>query len=193
MICRPLQGSLARDPLVTHQVDDKSQMMTASNQLLPAIVAADAAPRTKASSYPEPFASMMEGRIKRPLGDLFGLTNFGVNLTVLKPGAISALHHAHSHQEEFVYVIEGEPTLFLGETSQRLSPGYAVGFPAGRAAHHLKNETAAVVVILEIGDRSPMDQGSYPADDLVAIFTPNGWSFTHKDGTPYPPTSAAGA
>ena len=161
--------------------------MTAQNQPLPAIIAADTAPRIKASSYPEPFASMMEGRIKRPLGDLFGLKNFGVNLTVLRPGAVSALHHVHSRQDEFVYVIEGKPTLFLGETRQQLSPGYVVGFPANGAAHHLKNETACAVVILEIGDRSPGDQGSYPADDLRAHMTPGGWSFTHKDGTPYPP------
>ncbi len=164
--------------------------MTAPNQPRPAIVAADAPPRIKASSYPEPFASMMEGRIKRPLGDLFGLKNFGVNLTVLQPGAASALHHVHSRQDEFVYVIEGKPTLFLGETRQQLSPGHVVGFPANGAAHHLKNETASVVVILEIGDRSPGDQGSYPADDLMALMTPEGWSFTHKDGTPYPPNGS---
>lgn len=164
--------------------------MTSAHQPTPAIIAADTAPRIKASSYPEPFASMMEGRIKRPLGDLFGLKNFGVNLTVLKPGAVSALHHVHSRQEEFVYVIEGEPTLFLGKTRQRLSPGYVVGFPANGAAHHLKNETASDVVVLEIGDRSPDDQGSYPADDLKALMTPNGWSFTHRDGTPYPSTAS---
>jgi uncharacterized cupin superfamily protein len=164
--------------------------MNSSTQPPLAILATDVAPRTKASSYPEPFASMMEGRIKRPLGDIFGLKNFGVNLTVLKPGAVSALHHVHSRQDEFVYVIEGEPTLFLGETRQRLSAGHVVGFPANGAAHHLQNETAIDVVILEIGDRSPGDQGSYPTDDLKALMTPNGWAFTHKDGTPYSPADS---
>ena len=164
--------------------------MTSVNQPTAAILANDVAPRVKASSYPEPFASMMAGRIKRPLGDLFGLKNFGVNLTVLKPGAVSALHHIHTRQDEFVYVLEGEPTLFLGETSQRISPGYVIGFPANGAAHHLKNETATDVVVLEIGDRTPDDEGSYPTDDLKAIMTPNGWSFTHKDGTPYPPNAS---
>jgi uncharacterized cupin superfamily protein len=76
-----------------------------------AVVAADAAPRGRASNYPEPFASRMAGRVKRPLGDLFGLGNFGVNLTTLAPGAVSSLRHAHSRQDEFVYILEGEPTL----------------------------------------------------------------------------------
>lgn len=160
--------------------------MAAANKPQLAIVAADAAPRTKPSNYPEPFASMMDGRIKRPLGDIFGLANFGVNLTRITPGAVSALHHSHSRQDEFIYIIEGEPTLFLGDAVQRLAPGQCVGFPASGPPHHLKNETAADVVILEIGDRSAGDEVSYPADDLVAVKTPDGWAFTHKDGAAYP-------
>jgi len=151
-----------------------------------AIRAENAAPRTKPSNYPEPFASMMSGRIKRPLGDPFGLKNFGVNLTRLRPGAVSALHHCHSRQDEFIYILEGEPTLFLGDTTQRLSPGMCIGFPAAGQAHHLKNDTAADVVILEVGDRSAGDEGFYPVDDLVAAKTPDGWAFTHRDGVPYP-------
>jgi hypothetical protein len=76
-----------------------------------ALVAADAPPRTKPGNYPEPFASRMTGRVKRPLDNLFDLTNFGVNLTYLPPGAVSALHHRHSRQDEFIDVLEGEPTL----------------------------------------------------------------------------------
>jgi len=76
-----------------------------------AIVAAEAPPRPFRTNYPEPFASRMAGRDKRPLGDLFGLTNFGVNLTRLKPGGSSALRHAHTKQDEFVYILEGRPTL----------------------------------------------------------------------------------
>lgn len=78
-----------------------------STSMKKAIIAADAAPRIKPSNYPEPFASMMDGRIKRPVGDLFGLKNFGVNLTRLTPGAVSALHHRYSRQDEFVYILEG--------------------------------------------------------------------------------------
>jgi len=150
-----------------------------------AVLAADAAPRIKPSNYPEPFASMMDSRIKRPLGDLYGLANFGVNLTRLAPGAVSALHHRHSRQDEFVYVLEGEPTLYLADAVQRLSPGHCVGFPASGPPHHLRNETDADVIILEIGDRSAGDEVFYPTDDLVAVKTPEGWDFTHKDGAPY--------
>ncbi|EQD33813.1 Cupin 2 conserved barrel domain protein, partial [mine drainage metagenome] len=88
------------------------------NNRIAAVLATDVAPRTKPSHYPEPFASRMAGRIKRPLGDLFGLKSFGANLTRLEPGAVSALHHRHSRQDEFIYVVEGEPTLCTdaGET-----------------------------------------------------------------------------
>ena len=78
-----------------------------------AIRALDAPPRSKPSSYPEPFAARMGGREKRALGDVFGLRNFGVNLTRLAPGAISALRHAHSKQDEFVYILQGHPTLIV--------------------------------------------------------------------------------
>jgi len=151
-----------------------------------AVRAEDAAPRTKPSNYPEPFASMMNGRVKRPLGDLFGLKNFGVNLTRLTPGAVSALHHSHSRQDEFIFILEGKPTLFLGDTTQRLSPGMCIGFPAAGRAHHLKNDTATDVVILEVGDRGAGDEVSYPVDDLVAVKAADGWAFTHRDGVPYP-------
>lgn len=159
--------------------------MTETNELCNAIVALDAAARTKPSNYPEPFAAMMDGRTKRPLGDVFGLTNFGVNLTRLSPGAVSALHHRHSRQDEFVYVLDGEPTLFLGEATQRLSPGMCVGFPSAGAAHHMKNETETDVLILEVGDRSVDDEVSYPSDDLVGAKTPDGWAFERKNGEPY--------
>jgi uncharacterized cupin superfamily protein len=71
-----------------------------------AILAAEVPARTKPSVYPEPFASRMAGREKRVLGDLFGLANFGVNLTRLAPNASSALRHAHAKQDEFIYIRE---------------------------------------------------------------------------------------
>ena len=73
-----------------------------------ALKAQDAPPKAKKSNYPEPFASLMQAREKRPLGDLFGLTSFGVNLTRLAPGGMSALRHAHIRQDEWIYVLEGE-------------------------------------------------------------------------------------
>ncbi|MBV8443508.1 MAG: cupin domain-containing protein [Hyphomicrobiales bacterium] len=151
-----------------------------------ALVAAEAAPRAKASNYPEPFASRVKGRIKRPLGDLFGLASFGVNLTTLKPGAMSALRHAHVKQDEFVYILEGEPTLITDAGRARLNPGMCAGFKGGTGdAHHLVNETADDVVYLEIGDRLPGDGATYPDDDIAAVAAAGGWRFAHKDGTPY--------
>lgn len=152
-----------------------------------AIRALDAPPRKKPSSYPEPFASRMSGREKRPLGDLFGLSNFGVNLTRLAPGAISALRHAHTRQDEFIYVLEGRPTLVTDSGRTELAPGDCAGFKAGTGdAHHLVNRTNADVLYLEIGDRSSGDEAAYPDDDLKAMLAADGsWRYTKKDGTPY--------
>lgn len=151
-----------------------------------AILAAAAPPRTKPSNYPEPFFSRMARREKRALGDLFGLTNFGVNLTTLAPGSESALLHRHSKQDELIYVLEGEPTLVTDEGELTLRPGMCAGFPAKGRAHQLVNRSDAQVVYLEVGDRSPGDEGTYPNDDLQAVMGPDGkWAFTHKDGQPY--------
>jgi uncharacterized cupin superfamily protein len=151
-----------------------------------AIKASEAPARAKPSNYPEPFASRMSGRQKHPLGDLFGLTNFGVNLTRLAPGAVSALRHAHSKQDEFIYILQGSPTLHTDEGRTRLSPGMCAGFKAGTGnGHRLLNETPQEVVYLEVGDRTPGDEGSYPDDDLKAVLANGKWNFLHKDGTPY--------
>lgn len=152
-----------------------------------AIVALDAPVRAKSSNYPQPFASRMAGREKRPLGDLFGLSNFGVNLTRLVPGACSALRHAHSKQEEFLYVLEGNPVLITDQGETLLAPGMCAGFKAGTAdAHQLVNRTDRDVLYVEIGDRTPGDSVSYPVDDLKAVLGDGGkWNFVHKDGTPY--------
>lgn len=152
----------------------------------PAISAASAPPRKKQTNYPEPFASRMSGREKRSLGDLFGLKNFGVNLTRLSPGGESALFHRHSRQDEFIFVLEGQPTLITDDAETLLGPGSCAGFAAGGTAHQLVNRTGADVVYLEIGDRTPGDEGSYPRDDIQATLGPDGaWRFTRKDGTPY--------
>jgi uncharacterized cupin superfamily protein len=152
-----------------------------------AVVSAEAPPRAKASTYPEPFATRMAGREKRTLGDLFGLTNFGVNLTRLLPGAVSALRHAHAKQDEFIYILEGNPTLVTNAGETPLAPGMCAGFKAGSGdAHHLVNHTHDDVVYLEVGDRTPGDSASYPDDDLKAALGPDGrWLYTRKDGTPY--------
>jgi uncharacterized cupin superfamily protein len=156
-------------------------------QLPAAIVASEAAPRTKPTNYPEPFASRMAGRQKRPLGDVFGLSNFGVNLTRLAPGGASALRHSHSKQDEFVYILVGKPLLVTGQGETVLGPGMCAGFKAGIGeGHHLINPTNEDVLYLEIGDRTLGDSVTYPDDDIAAVLDGDGkWRFAHKDGTPY--------
>jgi len=152
-----------------------------------ALVALETAPRTKPSNYPEPFRSMVTGRVKRPLGDLFGLTHFGVNITTLPPGTISALRHAHTQQDEFVYVVSGCLVLLTDEGRTELSAGMCAGFKAGSGnAHQLRNESTMEAVYLEVGDRTPGDEVSYPDNDLVAHSENGAWVFSHKDGRVYP-------
>lgn len=142
-------------------------------------------PRANQTGYPEPFASLVSGRTKRALGDVFGLTNFGVNLTVLEPGAMTALLHIHAVQDELVFVLDGAPTLVTDQGEMQLSPGMCTGFAANGIAHHIVNRTDRPVTILEIGDRLPGDSGTYPEDDLRAERGPDGWVFLRKDGTAY--------
>ena len=128
----------------------------------------------------------MAGRSKRPLGELFGLRNFGVNLTRLAPHSVSALRHAHTRQDEFIYVLQGRPVLVTDAGRTLLAPGMCAGFAAGSGdAHHLLNESEEEVVYLEVGDRTSGDEGSYPDDDLKAVSVDGKWTFAHKDGSPY--------
>src|SRR4051794_28975792 len=151
-----------------------------------AIPASDAPVRTRPSNYPEPFASRMAGREKRPLGDLFGLRNFGVNLTRLAPSAVSSLRHAHTRQDEFIYVLQGRPTLQTDEGRTQLSPGMCAGFKAGTGnAHRLLNETDRDVMYLEIGDRTAGDEGHYPDDDIQARLVEGRGGVPPQDGTPH--------
>lgn len=152
----------------------------------PAVNAIDISVRTIKSIYPEPFASRMTGREKRQLGDFFGIKNFGINLTTLEPNSQSALLHRHSKQDEFIYVLSGRPSLITEKGETLLEPGMCAGFPANGTAHYLVNRTSDMVVYLEVGDRTPGDDVSYPNDDLKASLGPDGkWQFTHKDGKPY--------
>ncbi len=150
------------------------------------IVNPENVPDITGSKYPLQFQSAVAGRVKKRLGDAAGLQNFGVNLVRLAPGSCSALRHWHSRQDELVYVLEGEITLISNAGEEVLQPGMAAGFRAGDAdGHHLVNRTNAVVVYLEVGDRTPGDEVHYPDDDLVAKSHDNGWVFTHKKGDIY--------
>ena len=160
--------------------------MSEDAKRLVALLAAEAPPRPFRTNYPEPFASRMAGRDKRPLGDLFGLTNFGVNITCLAPGGCSALRHAHTKQDEFVYILEGRPTLVTDAGRTVLQPGMCAGFKAGSGdAHCLVNETREDVVYLEIGDRTAADAVPYPDDDLAVVTVDSQRRMAHKDGSPY--------
>jgi uncharacterized cupin superfamily protein len=161
--------------------------MTAARCPPAAAFAADVPLRATRTGNPVPFAARVAGRRKRALGDHFGLVNFGVNLTLLAPGTVSSLRHAHASQDEFVYVLEGTPTLITDEGSLLLAPGMCAGFRAGSSnAHHLVNLSAGNVLYLEIGDRSAGDSVCYPDDDLVATTAADGSRcFAHKDGTAF--------
>ena len=154
----------------------------------PTAIMADQAPlRTKPSNYPpvvlEMLQSLLAGRSKRPLGDMFGLTHFGVNLTTLAPGAASSIRHAHQLQDEFIYVISGTPTLETDEGLTLLAPGMCAGFKAGTGnAHRLFNPSDAPAVILEVGDRTDGDTATYPDTDLMARVEGGQWLFFHKNG-----------
>ena len=151
-----------------------------------AVVAAEAPPRERASNYPEPFASRMAGRIKRPLGDLFHLTNFGVNLTTLRPGAVSSLRHAHSRQDELVYILEGEPTLVTNDGGTSCFPAWR---PASRRAPWTRTTWSTAPTATWSISRSatapPATRSSTPDDDIRAAFADDRWRFVHKDGRPY--------
>jgi uncharacterized cupin superfamily protein len=151
------------------------------------VQAAQAPLRAKPSNYPPQVIAMLQpllaGREKRPLGDLFGLTNFGVNWTTLAPGAASALRHAHTLQDEFVYIVSGTVTLVTDEGRTVLTAGMCVGFKAGTGnAHQLCNMSPDPVVLLEVGDRTDGDTVAYPDADLLAKQQGGQWLFFHKNG-----------
>ena len=146
----------------------------------------DEIPESTSTNYPEVFKKLVSGRIRKRLGNAAGLTNFGVNLVKLEPGSWSSIRHWHSHQDEFIYIIEGEITLATNTGEQVLKPGDMAGFPAGETnGHHLINNSPQIVTYLEIGDRTAGDTVTYPDHDLVAKHSKNGWVFTKKNGDLY--------
>jgi uncharacterized cupin superfamily protein len=151
-----------------------------------AIEAASAPARAPVLTFPEPLASLMRDRIRHPLGTHFGITNFGVNLTYLPPGSISAPRHAHSLQDEFVYVLEGTPILITSGGEMPLRPGMCAGFKAGSDnAHQLRNRSDSMAVYLEVGDRTAGDTVTYADDDIEIVKMPDGrLHLARKGGTP---------
>ena len=152
-----------------------------------AIEASAVLPTRPGRGYPDPFASRVAGRVRRALGDHFGLTHFGVNLTRLPAGGMSALRHTHRSEDEFIYILEGAPVLVTNEGETALHSGMCAGFKAGSGnAHHLINRTEREVVYLEIGDRHAGDTVMDPDDDLGRALAPDGSRmFVHRDGRPF--------
>lgn len=140
----------------------------------------------RSTIYPTRFAAGFDKRIKRALGDAGGLTQFGVNLTTLEPGAISALRHWHTYEDEFVFVLDGEITLVTDSGEEVLSPGMAATFPAGEPnGHQLVNRSDAAATYLEVGTRSPIEDVVYPDVDLRFLKRDGRASFVRKSGEPY--------
>jgi uncharacterized cupin superfamily protein len=138
------------------------------------------------TNYPPQFQNVVQGREKSVLGDLVGLTQFGVNLTRLKPGTASALRHWHENEDEFVYMLEGELVLIEDEGETLLRPGDAAGFKAGAPnGHHLINKTQRDAVYLEIGTRAATERAHYPDVDLEFIRDKDKVQVRHKSGEPY--------
>jgi uncharacterized cupin superfamily protein len=143
-------------------------------------------PQVIGSGYPAPFDRACAQRMRQRLGDAAGLSDFGVNLMRLAPGAWSSQRHWHSAEDEFVYVLEGELVLVTDAGEEILRPGDCAGFKAGvQDGHHLQNRAGRDAVVLEIGSRKvDDDEGDYP--DIDMRFLKGDGGYVHKDGTPYP-------
>lgn len=147
-----------------------------------------AIPQTNTTGYPAQYADVVQGRWYRRLAPTAGLSDFGASHVVLQPGAWSSQRHWHSHEDELVYVVEGELVMVTDAGEETLRAGDSAGWPAGaRDGHHLQNRTAAVARFLVVGGRDDRDHGEYP--DLDLKFLPGRYSggggYTHNDGTRY--------
>jgi len=147
-------------------------------------------PKRTGSGYPAPFHKVAKDRARQRLGDAGGLTQFGVNLLTLPPGAWSSQRHWHSGEDEFVYVLSGEVTLITDKGEEVLRAGDCAAFPKNVPdGHHLINEGSAPVIVLEVGTRSNTDTCTYSDIDMVVSNADD--TYRHRDGTPYADTKTA--
>jgi uncharacterized cupin superfamily protein len=144
-------------------------------------------PESNTTGYPGPYREDNLKRYNKRLGQHAGLKNFGVNITRIVPGGQSSHRHAHTRQDEFVYVLEGEAVLQTNDGEQLLGAGMCAGFPAGTGeAHRFLNRSTRDVLLLVMGDRSGGDEVSYPDIDMHGRMQADGsFRFFHKDGTAY--------
>ena len=158
----------------------------ASNSRPNAVRALDVPEPTIQTKYPKPFASMVRGRTKRRLGEVFDLDTFGVNMVRIAPGAVSSVPHHHSAEDEFIYVLSGTLVLMTGQSETVLQQGMCAGFKAGNGvAHQLRNTSEVEATFLEVGTRVEDDEVQYPYHDLCLTRIEDDLVFIHKDGTPY--------
>ncbi len=137
--------------------------------------------------YPAEFQAGCEGRHKQALGDVVGLTQFGVNITRIEPGQTSALRHWHEQEDEFIYMLEGELVLAENDGEVVLKAGDAAGFKAGSGiAHKLINCSDRDAVYFEVGTRAATERVHYPDVDLVMERDQKGRRYLHRNGEPYP-------
>jgi uncharacterized cupin superfamily protein len=148
-------------------------------------ISVSAALTVTGARYPSPYDEPCAGRLRRCIGDLAGLTQFGVNLTRLAPGCWSSQRHWHTAEDEFVFVVAGEVVLVTDSGEEILHTGECAGFAAGGAdGHHLQNRSDRDALVLEIGTRRPdADEVFYPDIDLQVLKGRAGYA--HKNGVPY--------
>lgn len=136
------------------------------------------------SIYPEPYASMMKGRSSLRLGEAGGLTQFGANLVMLEPGAVSSLRHWHMAEDEFVMVTEGTCILIQDEGETVMQPGDCAAFPAGSPnGHCFVNRTDRVAKFLVVGTKAKREVATYSDVDLRVEIEAGKARFTYKDGS----------
>jgi uncharacterized cupin superfamily protein len=145
-----------------------------------------AVPVKTGSIYPAPYAAQMAGRRSLRLGRAGGLTQFGVNLVILEPGARSSLRHWHRNEDEFVMVLEGRLVLIEDAGETELAPGDCAAFPAGVPdGHCLVNRTASQARFLVVGTSAPHEVATYSDVDLMVELEGDTATFTRRDGSPY--------
>ena len=157
-----------------------------TNDLKPPALDPASVRRQIGSNYPAPFDQPCATRSRAALGNALGLTQFGVNLLTLPPGAWSSQRHWHENEDEFVYVLDGEVVLVTDDGEQRLTAGMAAGFPAGkRDGHHLINRADAPAHVVEVGTRVAEDRAEYADIDMKVEMKGRAYRFFHKNGEPY--------
>jgi uncharacterized cupin superfamily protein len=146
----------------------------------------DDVPLDRSTGYPPPFNKAVEGRERKRIGRAAGLTQYGVNICTLKPGASSSQRHWHENEDELVYVLEGEVVLREDGGEVILKPGDAAAWKAGVAnGHCLINRGNRDAVFIEIGTRATTERGHYPDIDLLATRDERGARYTRKDGSSF--------